>query len=110
MTTTGLKFSPSINIIRDKNYSFDYIVTSNSAKIFDQLLVDASAGTKCHLLIGAYGTGKSSFLLAYQQTLQGFQCHFRERENLLRQSPSYDFIQIVGDNKSLIYKIVLHRI
>ena len=101
MSTTTLKFSPSINIIRDSNYSFDYIPTPNSNKIFDQLLIDANAGIKCNLLIGAYGTGKSSFLLAYQQTLQGIHIHFTEREKILKQSPKYDFIQIVGDNKSL---------
>jgi hypothetical protein len=102
MTTTTLKFSPSINIIRDSNYSFNYIPTPNSSKIFDQLLIDAGSGTKCHLLIGAYGTGKSSFLLAYQQTFKKFCIHFKERENLLKSSPAYEFIQIVGDNKSLL--------
>lgn len=102
MSTTTLKFSPSINIIRDSNYFFNYIPTPNSSKIFDQLLIDAGSGVKCHLLIGAYGTGKSSFLLAYQQTLQEFYIHFKDRNNLLKHSPAYEFIQIVGDNKSLL--------
>lgn len=102
MSTTTLKFSPSINIIRDSNYEFNYIPTPNSSKIFDQLLIDARAGTKCHLLIGAYGTGKSSFLLAYQQTLQAFHIHFKGTDNVLKHSPAYEFIQIVGDHKSLL--------
>ena len=63
---------------------------------------DAYAGSKCSLIIGAYGTGKSSFLLAYQQTLNGFHTHFTQKEKLLKQSPKYEFIQIVGDNKSLL--------
>ena len=102
MSTTAIKFSPSINIIRDSNYSFNYIPTHNSIRIFDQLLNDAYAGSKCSLIIGAYGTGKSSFLLAYQQTLNGFHTHFTEKEKLIKQSPQYEFIQIVGDNKSLL--------
>lgn len=102
MSTTAIKFSPSINIIRDSNYSFNYIPTPNSIKIFDELLNDSYAGSKCHLIIGAYGTGKSSFLLAYQQTLNGFYTHFKQKENLLKRSPKYEFIQVVGDNKSLL--------
>lgn len=102
MSTIAIKFSPSINIIRDSNYSFNYIPTPNSIKIFDQLLNDAYSGSKCNLIIGAYGTGKSSFLLAYQQTLKGFHTHFVQKEKLLKQSPKYEFIQIIGDNKSLL--------
>lgn len=102
MSTTTIKFSPSINIIRDSNYSFNYIPTPNSIKLFDQLLNDAYAGSKCNLIIGAYGTGKSSFLLAYQQTLEGAYIHFKQKEALLKRSPKYEFVQIVGDNKSLL--------
>src|ERR1017187_6765383 len=102
MSTTAIKFSPSINILRDGNYSFNYIPTPNSIKIFDQLLNDAYAGSKCSLIIGAYGTGKSSFLLAYQQTLNNFHIHFTQKEKLLKRSPKYEVVQIVGDNKSLL--------
>jgi hypothetical protein len=101
MNTTAIKFSPSINIIRDSNYFFDYIQTPNSVKLFDQLLNDVYAGNKCHLIIGAYGTGKSSFLLAYQQTLSGFTTHFTGKEKMIKSLPNYEFIQIIGDNKSL---------
>jgi len=101
MSTTNLKFSPSINIIRDSSYSFNYIPTSNSIKTFDQLLNDAIAGIKCNLIIGVYGTGKSSFLLALQQTLQGVYIHFNGRENLIKAVPKYQFVQLVGDNQSL---------
>ena len=101
MTTTKLKFSPSINIIRDSNYAFDYIPTHNSLKVFDQILNDAISGVKCNLIIGAYGTGKSSFLLAFQQTLQCTYNHFANRETLQKAIPKYEFVQLVGDNKSL---------
>ena len=101
MTTTNLKFSPSINILRDSDYFFNYIPTQNSTNVFDQLLSDALAGSKCNLIIGAYGTGKSSFLLAYRQTLLGTKIHFTGKETLLKATPRYDFIQLVGDNKSL---------
>jgi hypothetical protein len=102
MNTTAIKFSPSINIVRDINYSFSYIPTLNSIKLFDQLLNDVYGGTKCHLIIGAYGTGKSSFLLAYQQTLSRFDIHFKQKETLLNTSPDYEFLQIIGDNISLL--------
>ena len=68
MTTTKIKFSPSINIVRDKNYVFDYIPTPNAEKVFDGIIEDSSTGSKCNLIIGAYGIGKSSFMLAFEQT------------------------------------------
>jgi hypothetical protein len=105
MSTTALKFSPSINIIRDANYSFGYIPTANSANLFNQLLHDANAGIKCNLIIGAYGTGKSAFLLAFKQTLQGIDVHFKGREKFIKSAPTYEFVQLVGDNKSLFEHI-----
>lgn len=101
MSTIKFKFSPSINIVRDSDYKFNYTPTQNSAKVFSQLLNEAKGGTKCHFIIGAYGTGKSSFLLAYKQTLEGSHKHFQVNDILLKQSPKYEFITVVGDYKSL---------
>jgi hypothetical protein len=41
MNTTKTKYSPSVNIIRDKNYSFNYIPTSNAIKAFDTIISDS---------------------------------------------------------------------
>ncbi|MCW3074613.1 MAG: hypothetical protein JWP69_1682 [Flaviaesturariibacter sp.] len=100
MTTTALKYSPSINIVRDRAYAFSYIPTPNTEQLFTQLIKDITAGTKAQLLIGAYGTGKSSFLLAFKQQLTGIYKHFPETK-ALKMNLTYEFISLVGDNNSL---------
>src|SRR3954447_23652382 len=102
MNTTTLKYSSSINILRDKDYEFNYIPTPNSTDVFERLLLNATTGVKSQIIIGAYGTGKSSFLLAFQQTLKGAQKHFTDNDSLLSQAKNYDFIPIVGEYKSII--------
>lgn len=101
MSTTKIKFSPSINIQRDREYEFNYIATPNSTKVFQQVLSDALVGVKSHTIIGAYGTGKSSLLLATKQTLTGFKKHFTGFDAVIKQLPKFEFASIVGTYSSL---------
>src|SRR4051794_30188456 len=101
MNTTKTKFSPSINIIRDNEFDFNYIVTPNSSAVFSDIFSNALSGNKCHLIIGAYGTGKSSLLLASKQTLSNKKKHFKGFDTLLKQLPTYEFVSIVGDYSSI---------
>ncbi|HMJ47947.1 MAG TPA: hypothetical protein VK498_11500 [Ferruginibacter sp.] len=102
MATTKIKYSPSINITRDSDYDFNYIVTPNSSNIFSRLFDDVLIGIKAHNIIGAYGIGKSSFLLATQQTLTKKKLHFKGFDKLIKQVPKYEFVNIVGEYSSLI--------
>lgn len=102
MSTTKIKFSPSINIQRDSEYEFNYIPTPNASKIFNQILSDSLVGIKSHIIIGAYGTGKSSLLLAAKQTLSGFKKHFPIFEKVIKQLPNFEFLSVVGQYTSLI--------
>lgn len=101
MAATKIKFSPSVNIVRDSEYEFNYIATPNASNTFSSLLNDINAGTKAHLLVGAYGTGKSSFLLAFKQTLEKSYVHFKGFAKTLNTIPDYEFISIVGEYASL---------
>ena len=100
MNTTKTKYSPSVNIIRDKNYSFNYIPTSNAIKAFDTIISDSKSGVKSHVLIGSYGTGKSSFLLALQQTIEGSQIHFKHYQKTKNENIQFEFLNIVGEFSS----------
>ena len=102
MTTMKIKYSPSINILRDNDFDFNYVVTPNAQGIFSQLTNDLLTGIKAHTIIGAYGIGKSSFLLAMQQTLNEKNIHFKGFEKLLKQIPKYEFVNIVGEYSSII--------
>src|SRR4051812_26434128 len=95
MNTTEIKYSPSINIIRDINYNFNYIPTHNSIAIFNHLINNLKSNNKTQIVIGAYGTGKSSLLLALMQTLTGTKKHFNFLKNPSAKT-AYEFIPIVG--------------
>ena len=69
----------STNIIRDEDLEFDYIVTENTQRIFNEL-IEASKRGKCFNLIGSYGTGKSSFLVAFEQTVLGKRVFLNRRK------------------------------
>jgi hypothetical protein len=95
------KFSPSINIIRDIDFDFNYIVTPNASAVFNGIFSNTLIGNKAHNIIGAYGTGKSSLLLAIKQTFTAFKKHFKGYDTLIKQLPSYEFVAIIGDYTSL---------
>lgn len=64
-----IKHSPSINILRDENNIVDYISSNNTKKIANQILNEFDSGIHSFNIIGSYGTGKSSFLWALNQSL-----------------------------------------
>ncbi|HEY6436672.1 MAG TPA: hypothetical protein VIY47_08780, partial [Ignavibacteriaceae bacterium] len=102
MATTKHNYTPSINIVRDSEIDFNYIATPNATSIFGLLGADALTGIKAHIIIGAYGIGKSSFLLALQNTISHKKNHFKEFDKLTKQLPAFEFINIVGDYTSFI--------
>jgi hypothetical protein len=101
MTTTKVKYSPSVNINRDSDYLINYIPTKNTEQAFSNILNDGEVGIKSHLIIGSYGTGKSSFLLAFMQTLTGIHAHFKPQKSSRKVSNNYEFLSFVGEYRSL---------
>jgi len=70
------RFTPSINIVRENENEFKYILTENATRVISQLEADVQKGIRTFTLIGSYGTGKSAFMLALTQTLSGIKNHF----------------------------------
>ncbi len=104
MTITQNKYSPSINILRDSDFSFNYIPTTNATHAFNSIFSKIQIGGKSHNIIGAYGTGKSSFLLALIQTLKGKASHFPSEKELPNGHLKYEFITLIGEYGSLQLK------
>jgi hypothetical protein len=92
-------YSPSINIIRDAGRNFSYITTPNSTRALNQIVDDFRKGIRAFSIIGSYGTGKSSFLLAFEQTLLGKKTFFKS--SFLR-SQKVGVLKIVGSYESII--------
>src|SRR6185503_16419385 len=92
------KFTTSVNIIRDSDRELNYIPTPNAVRIVNQVVNDFKLGIRSFNIIGSYGTGKSSFLWAFQQSITGKKKHFGI--NLLK-DPTIGFINLIGEYKSI---------
>jgi hypothetical protein len=96
------KFSPSINIVRDFENEINYIPTSNSDRIFSQIIKDYVVGTRAFTIIGSYGSGKSAFLLALEQYLNGKEEYFKALNGEFRDNYQFEFMNIVGEYSSIV--------
>jgi len=92
------KFNTSVNIIRDSGRELNYIPTPNSIRIVEQIGNDFKKGIRSYSIIGSYGTGKSSFLWAFQETLVNNKKYFGI--NLLS-NPKVEFVNIIGEYRSI---------
>jgi ribosomal protein S15P/S13E len=92
-------FTTSVNIIRDTDRDFNYIPTPNAKQVVSQIVNDFKKGIRSFNIVGTYGTGKSSFLLAFEQSIKGTKRYFEP--NFATKS-KYDFIKIVGSCASII--------
>jgi len=99
MNTMKNNFSTSVNIIRDTERDFNYIPTPNARLVVSQLVNDFKKGIRSFNIVGTYGTGKSSFLLALEQSLKGTKRYFEP--NFLS-NPKIDFVKIIGSYSSII--------
>jgi len=63
------RFNTSTNIIRDEKRKLDYVVTPNAEHVAQEIGKAYRNGIHSFTLIGSYGTGKSSFLLAFLESL-----------------------------------------
>ncbi len=92
-------FTTSVNIIRDTDRDFRYIPTPNAKQVVSQIVNDFKKGVRSFNVVGTYGTGKSSFLLAFEQSIKGTKFFFQP--NFLTQ-PKYEFVKLIGSYNSII--------
>jgi ribosomal protein S15P/S13E len=92
-------FTTSVNILRDTERDFNYIPTPNAGQVVSQIVNDFKKGIRSFNIIGTYGTGKSSFLLALEQSIKGKKRYFEP--NFIT-NPKVDFIKIVGSYTSIV--------
>jgi len=95
-----LTYTPSININRDFAQEINYILTPNANQIFGQISSNYQKGSRSFNIVGAYGTGKSAFIVALEQSLSGKKQLFN-KAGLFNEIDNFEFINIVGENKSI---------
>jgi hypothetical protein len=92
-------YSPSVNILRDTTGSLEYIPTRNGEKAFQKITsAFFTKGRKSFNLIGAYGSGKSAFILALEKVLNKKADYFINPLN--GSIESFDPIFLIGNYSS----------
>jgi hypothetical protein len=94
----AVKFTPSINIIRDQNEEVNYFPTPNAKRVATQIASDFSKGLRSFSILGSYGTGKSAFMWAFAQSLLGKK-HFFDIPGL--DGRKVKVIPLVGEFRSV---------
>ena len=91
-------FSLSANIENGFSEGMQYLVTPNAQNAIHNIVNDFNSGIHTFTIIGSYGTGKSSFLLALEADLKkiGKQNYLLDASNL-SDAKSYEIMNIVGD-------------
>lgn len=107
MTTTRHKnklveYSPSVNLERDISRGLNYIPTPNAIEVYEKIVSDYKLGVRSFSLVGAYGTGKSAFLLALQQTLGDKAKYFKRTKIQFGGADAFEFINLTGQYQSLV--------
>ena len=85
----------STNILKNDHSSFNYVVTKNTQSIYSLVTDALTQKVSCFNLIGSYGTGKSSFLVAMESTFTGKTQYFHGSKIAKRPH----FIKVIGDPK-----------
>jgi hypothetical protein len=94
-------FSISTNIERDVHRDINYIVTPNSKAVFDRIVNNFKVGNRSFNIIGSYGTGKSSFLWAFENNLLGKRNYFTQLNGQFKGLQKFKFFKLVGESRSL---------
>ena len=106
-----MSFTTSINIERDFGKMPDYIVTANARQTVGKIINHFISGIHSFCLIGSYGTGKSSFILALENCLcgkvSGEGCLLNQRGQF-NGFDKFSFMNIVGDYTSLSNLLASH--
>lgn len=107
-----MKSSSSINIERDTNKQLDYVVTANATRVLSNIVNAYNAGQHSFTLIGSYGTGKSSFILALEDCLKNDNHNPKrllKNEGQFNGKRHFHFLNIVGDY-ALLHDLIEEKI
>lgn len=94
-------YIPSVNIEYQKSDDLHYLITPNARAVLGTMIERFQAGVHSFQIIGSYGTGKSSFLLALQRELQKDSSGLIQNKRVFKGFEKFEFCNIVGDYNSM---------
>ena len=95
-----MSYIPSVNIELNSVDDFRYIVTENSRIVAGNIVNGFNSGHHSFSIIGSYGTGKSSFILALENDLLKGDMGI-VKSGILGSVSGYEYLNLVGDYTSL---------
>lgn len=96
-----MKYIPSINIESNIINDFNYIVTPNAQSALANIISSFHSGIHSFTLIGTYGTGKSSFLMALYRDLSTNTNVICPNSKVFSDYDKFEFLNITGEYSSL---------
>lgn len=96
-------FSLSQNILINNFDVADYTITQNTQEVFDAVIKNYEFGIRSINLIGAYGTGKSTFLNALTYHLNDEKLFIEAND--WKKYKRFDILKLVGNYDSIIDNI-----
>ena len=103
-----MSYIPSVNIEMNTASDFRYIVTENAKLVAGNIVNSFNSGHHSFSIIGTYGTGKSSFILALEDDLANGNNKL-VKKGVLGSVKGFDFLNIVGDYAPL-GRLLSHKI
>lgn len=107
MEPNKMKYIPSINIEQNSFDAQRYIVTPNALSVVGNIVDAFNSGIHSFNIIGSYGTGKSNFILALEDSLKGSNILVANKGQFNGYS-RFNFVKIVGDYTSLATLLTSH--
>ncbi len=92
-----MSFNLSTNIEQGVSENFNYIVTPNAQKVFGNIVDSYQSGIHSFSIIGTYGTGKSSFLMALEKDMLQGTSALVYNKSVFANADAFEFLNIVGD-------------
>ena len=97
-----MKFNPSINIELNSTDELHYIPTPNARSVIGNIVDSFNSGIHSFNIIGSYGTGKSSFILALEKNLAENTDILFHNRGQFNGYKKFHFLNIVGDYAPMI--------
>ena len=104
-----MKYTPSINIELNSFNKQDYIVTPNALGVVGNIVNSFEQGIHSFNIIGSYGTGKSNFILALEDSLVNNSNIIVANKGQFNGAKKFKFYKIVGDYTSL-YNLLMDNL
>ena len=96
-----MSYIASVNIEAGLTSDFHYIVTANARRVAGEIASNVQSGIHSFSIIGTYGSGKSSFILALEDDLVNGRKRLLNGPEVLFGCHSFDIINIVGEYASM---------